>query len=369
MKFFLLQIFIQLIFCQLSFAEDKNTSCHWIHYKSDVSIGEVHATLNRHRLIANKIYSNPFRAQICQNLNIEKQAVIKTDLYVQELNNNDSPIFKNHYYSTFGFTREQRDYWSKSFMIAVPTSLIIFGSAVWDWGENGAHMGFGNEGWFDKNSYTGGADKLGHMTSLYMEKRFTTWLALQSGHDMKTAQRYGLYTAAFIGISLEIGDGFSKYKFSTEDLFMDSIGIAFAWLLDEYPFLDELMGIRWEWWPSSEYRDSRNKEKTDITSDYSGQRVYLSLKTSGMPYLRENTWSRYLTLDFGFYTRGYEPDLTPNNPYDNIKRRYCSVGIGINLGTLIFDANPDSTAVRTAGSLTKYWIPPGVSQILHREEL
>ena len=43
--------------------------CKWIHFKEDVSIGEVSATLNRNRLVAEKILSNPFRAKICGNYN------------------------------------------------------------------------------------------------------------------------------------------------------------------------------------------------------------------------------------------------------------------------------------------------------------
>jgi len=360
-------VILVILYSRISLA--SSVGCKWIHFKEDVSIGEVSATLNRNRLVAQKILSNPFRAKICGNITKEKIEKYSHDKYVHSLDDSEAPVFKNHFYSAFGLSSEQRDTWTKTFMVAVPTIVVAFGSSAWDWGKNGIKFGFGNEDWFDKNSYSGGADKVGHMTSLYMEKRLATWLALQAGHDMKTAQRYGLYTAGFIGIALEVGDGFSKYKFSTEDLLMDSVGILFAWALDEYPYLDELVGLRFEWWPSHEYRDSRNQEKTDVTSDYSGQKIYLSLKTAGVPYLREHSWSRYLSLDLGFHTRGYEPDLTPEDKNDNIRRRYVSYGIGLNLSTLLFDSYPDSMAARTTSSIIKYWTPPGVSAASKRQEL
>ncbi|HAZ11172.1 MAG: hypothetical protein A2X86_08625 [Bdellovibrionales bacterium GWA2_49_15] len=341
----------------------------WIHYKAEVSIGEVHATLNRHRLVAREIESNPFRAHVSKSLTPELEEKLKKDIYVALISHDNTPLYPDHYYSAFGLTKHQRDNWTTGWMIAVPAILLGFGSTAWDWGKGGAHMGFGNEGWYSPNSYSGGADKMGHMTSHYIETRMTTWLAIQAGHDIKTANKIGLYTGAFVGLALEVGDGFSKYRFSTEDLFMDYLGVFSAWILDTYPALDEFIGIRWQWWPSREYRAASSKTKFDVTSDYSGQKVFLSLKAAGVPVMRENIFTRYLTLDFGYYTRGYEPDLTPDDKTDNIQRRSMSVGLGLNLGTLIFDSAPDSTAVRTAGGITKYWIPPNVTHAIKREEL
>ncbi len=360
-----------LLFSSTIYASDMAPTPNdfWIHYKAEVSIGEVQATLNRHRLVAQEIQSNPFRAHVAQTLTTELAEKLKQDIYVAQVSHDDTSLFPNHYYSAFGWTPKQRDHWTTGWAIAVPTILVVFGSSAWDWGKGGVHMGFGNEDWFDKNSYSGGADKVGHMTSLYLETRLGTWLALQAGHDIKTARLIGLYTGAFVGIALEVGDGFSKFRFSTEDLFMDYMGVFFAWMLDRYPALDEFVGIRWEWWPSHEYRNPRNPSTVDVTSDYSGQKVFLSLKAAGVPTLKDNIFTRYLTLDFGFFTRGYEPDFTPDDKTDNIRRRYFSAGIGINLGTLIFDSAPDSSAVRTAGSITKYWIPPNVTHAAIREEL
>ncbi|MBI2520467.1 MAG: DUF2279 domain-containing protein [Bdellovibrio sp.] len=363
-----------IFLCFLSFglyASETTTTPNdfWIHYKADVSIGEVQATLNRNRLVAQEIESNPFRARVVKTLTPELEEKLKKDIYVAQVSYDHTSLYPDHYYSAFGLTLKQRDRWTTGWVIAVPSILLLFGSSAWDWGRSGAHMGFGNEGWYSQHSYSGGADKFGHMTSHYIETRMTTWLALQAGHDIKSARKIGVYTGAFVGFALEVGDGFSKYRFSTEDLFMDYIGVFSAWLLDTYPALDEFIGIRWQWWPSLEYRDSRNKSKVDVTSDYSGQKVFLSFKAAGVPVLGQNILTRYLTVDFAFFTRGYEPDLTPDDPTDGVKRRYFSAGIGLNLGTLIFDTAPDSTAIRTAGSITKYWIPPNVTHAAIREEL
>lgn len=337
--------------------------CNWIHFKNDVGINEVSATLRANYLLADKILSNPFRVRVC--------AEIKRDLgdSVVAINSSESMVTPVQFYSSFGFTEEERDIWTKRFLIAVPTIVVLYGGALWDWGQDGLKFGFGNEGWFDKNSYSGGADKVGHMMSLYIDKRVVTWLALQAGHDFRSAQNIGLLTSGFIGLAFEVGDAISKYRFSMEDLFMDTVGIGFAWILDEYPSIDELIGLRWEWWPSHEYRNPDFKDRGDISSDYSGQKIYLSLKSAGVPYINESLWTRYFTLDFGFFTRGYEPDLTPDDKLDNNRHRYYSVGVGINLGSLIWESNPKSPYVRTAGSITKYWIPPNVTHSFVRKEL
>jgi hypothetical protein len=239
----------------------------------------------------------------------------------------------------------------------VPTLALLQGVVSWNWGNEGKKFGFKSEGWFEKTSYAGGADKTGHMMSHYIQKRFYSWLSSKLGHDHRTSQWHGVLAAGLTGLMIEMGDGFSRYQFSPQDLIMDTLGISLAYFLDEYPKLDELIGLRWEYWPSKHWFHKENKDKVDVNSDYSGQKFFFSLKAKGVPFLAENWYTRYLTLDFGFYTKGYKPDFSAN-PHLN-DSQWLTYGVGINLGSLIKDFGPKNGFGEFFSGITKYWIPPG----------
>lgn len=242
--------------------------------------------------------------------------------------------------------------------LMVPTLALAQGVVAWNWGNDGKKFGIKSEGWFGKDTYSGGADKTGHMMSHYIQKRFYSYLSSKLGHDKPTSQLHGLLAASLTGLMIEVGDGFSRYQFSLQDIVCDAIGITLAHFLDEYPKLDELIGLRWEYWPSKNWMDNRNKDKVDFNSDYSGQKFFFSVKAKGVPFLAEKWYTRYLTLDLGFYTRGYKPDFSPNPELNN--SQWLTYGVGINLGSLIKDYGPKNGFGEFFSGLTKYWIPPGV---------
>lgn len=260
----------------------------------------------------------------------------------------------------FQVAPENKAIWTTAMSLAIPTGVLVQGVMSWDWGKDKKKFGFGTEGFFDPTSYSGGADKTGHMMSHYIQKRFYTWLFYNLGHDLKSSQMFGILGAGLTGLMIEIGDGISRYKFSWEDILMDTIGITIGWVLDQYPKIDELIGLRWEWFPSENYLDKRQKDKFDFMSDYDGQKFYLSLKAKGIPGLREKWYTRYLTADVGFFTRGYKPDHTAGEMRNQNNSQWFSYGLGLNLGALINDVSSGNKFGRILGGITKYWVPPGV---------
>ncbi len=257
----------------------------------------------------------------------------------------------------WNLTEGQRQTFTIISTAAFPTLALAQGLVAWKWGKDGQGFGIKSEGWFGKDTYSGGADKTGHMTSHYIQKRFYTGLSQKLGWDHRTSQNHGLIAAGLTGLMIELGDGFSRYQFCPQDLLADAVGIGFAWLLDEYPKLDELMGLRWEYWPSKNWFDKRNSDKLDVNSDYSGQKFFFTLKAKGIPTLAEKWYTRYLTVDLGFYTRGYKPDFSVNPNKNN--SQWFTYGVGINLGSLIADFGPKNTVGDFFSTVTKYWIPPG----------
>lgn len=348
-----MRILLCLFLFQVSFGDS------WIHFKDNISENDAEIFLHKHYLFPLEKHSNPMRFLVRNSFSEEERKKLETEPEIFSVNDKGTALYDLPYYSRWGLTQSQRNTYSWIFGGGVFVVLTTWGSAAWDWGKE-MKFGFGSEGWYGQNTYSGGADKFGHMFSLNFQKRAINWILVQMGWDLESANNISFVMAESLGIALEIGDGFSKYLFSFEDLTVDTAGIVFGYFLDRYPWLDELVGFRWEWWPSKEYRSPRNKDKTDITSDYTGEKFYISFKAAGVPVLQERWYTKYLTLDFGYFTKGYEPDITPENKTDGERKRYWTVGMGINLGTLLFDSKPDNMAVRGASTLLKYWIPPSV---------
>ena len=188
-----------------------------------------------------------------------------------------------------------------------------------------------DEGWFGRNTYAGGADKAGHAFFAYAGARLLTRGFEALGNDPGRALRLGAWTALGVMTGVELVDGFSKkFRFSMEDAVANAAGAAFAVLMEKDPRLDALLDFRLLYRRSD---DARRVGENDPLADYSGQTFLLAMKADGVPRLREIPVVRYLELQVGYNTRGYEPnDGAKNDPH-----RRIYYGIGINLSRLLSD--------------------------------
>ena len=188
-----------------------------------------------------------------------------------------------------------------------------------------------DEGWFGQNTYAGGADKAGHIYFTYTGARLLTRAFEAVGNDPRRALRLGAWTSLGVMTGVEVIDGFSKeFRFSMEDAVANALGAAFAVLVEVDPRIDALLDFRLLYQKSD---DARRVGETDPLADYSGQTYLLAVKADGIPRLREVPVVRYLELQFGYNTRGYEPNDGPMN--DPHRRIYY--GVGINLSRLLSD--------------------------------
>ena len=188
-----------------------------------------------------------------------------------------------------------------------------------------------DEGWFGQDTYVGGADKAGHAFFTYTGARLLTRGFEAVGNDPGYALRLGTWTSLGVMTAIEVVDGFSKkYRFSMEDAVANAVGAAFAVLVEKYPRVDALLDFRLLYQRSD---DAKRVGETDVIADFSGQTYLLAVKADGVPRLREVPVVRYLELQVGYNTLGYEPnDGTMNDPH-----RRIYYGIGINLSRLLSD--------------------------------
>jgi hypothetical protein len=99
------------------------------------------------------------------------------------------------------------------------------------------------EGWFEEDTYAGGADKASHITFSYM---FT--LAFQSayrslGKTPSEARALAFGLTVVSGFLVELGDGMSRYGFSWQDASANAIGATVATLVDAFAVKDSF-GLR-----------------------------------------------------------------------------------------------------------------------------
>lgn len=207
------------------------------------------------------------------------------------------------------------------------TGVLSYGKNHW-W-KDGFDSNFKtvDEGWFGQNTYSGGADKLGHAYYTYLSGRLLARAFEWAGNAPDAARRLGVWSALGTLMAVEVLDGYSRrWRFSREDAIMNFAGAGLAYLLEGEPALDRLLDLRLQYRPS---RDARRLDQADPIGDHSGQTYLLVVKASGVPQLRDHPLLRYLELAVGYGARGYEPKAGGETS------RHVYVGVSLNLSELL----------------------------------
>lgn len=229
---------------------------------------------------------------------------------------------------------------------AAATAITATGFANWNWGSS--PFRFNSEGWFGEDTASMGMDKLGHVYSTYVLTEF-----FADGIKTRSPQaRTAAYTGAILAMGLmtyvEVFDGFSKVQgFSYEDLTANAAGALFSVARHTVPGLREKLDFRLLYIPSRStwsalscfpkpFCDRDGAVVRSPITDYVGQRYLLALKLSGFERF-SRTPLRLLELHGGYYARGFTKEEEDRG--DPLRRRLF-VGIGLNVGELLFSGRP-----------------------------
>ncbi len=194
--------------------------------------------------------------------------------------------------------------------------VTLWGVSQWDYFSRTPHAR--SEGWFSSDTDSGGADKLGHMYTTYVCSHGLAALYKHWGFAKKDAARYGAFSSFAIMGYMELGDAFSEYGFSYEDMLANTAGALMGYILYQDDDLADKIDFRLEY--------GFEPTKIDFTTDYENQKFLLALKLNGFDWARETLWC-HVEFHLGYYTRGYE-----DQEIDHERKIY--VGIGINLTDL-----------------------------------
>ncbi|GAA3526484.1 DUF2279 domain-containing protein [Zobellella aerophila] len=217
------------------------------------------------------------------------------------------------------------------------TGLItLWGVANWDYFSRVPHAQ--SEGWFGQHTNEGGADKLGHLYSVYAASQGLGYLYEQWCFTPGDAALYGALSAFAVFGYMEVGDSFSDFGFSYEDVIANGVGSTASYYLSIYPELAEKIDIRWEY--------GVKPQQADFITDYQNSKFLVALKLSGFDAFKQGVL-KYGELHLGYLARGYS-DPT------QINERSLYLGVGLSLSELFRQTGHHKTA-----TLFNYYQAPG----------
>ena len=190
---------------------------------------------------------------------------------------------------------------------------------------------FEDEGWFGKNTYSLGMDKLGHAYGGFIYADYFTQRITHSRGDAHGAGITGALLSFGVQGVIEITDGFaSEYGFSNEDLMANALGAGFSALRTTIPGLAEKVDFRMEYDPWV-----NNQTEFQPFNSYTNQKYLLAVKLSGFEQF-EDSPLRFVELQAGYFARGFGHKGSP--PTGEL-RRVPYFAIGVNLAEL-FNVEP-----------------------------
>jgi len=202
-------------------------------------------------------------------------------------------------------------------------TILIYGLSQWDYGKSS--FNFKNEGWFERDTKYGGADKLGHFWSSYGLSRLFSYVYRKWVYTDGEANLYGTMSSLGALTMMEVADGFSSQGFSYEDMVMDVVGAGTAYVWGKYPSVARKIDFRMEYTPEF------NSHDFAFSTNYERQRFLIALKADGFNFIK-NPYLQYLEFHVGYYARGYKhhEEVGPDD-----RRRSIYVGLGFNVSKLV----------------------------------
>jgi hypothetical protein len=121
--------------------------------------------------------------------------------------------------------------------------VTAWGVANWDYFSQSPQTT--SEGWFGNDTQSGGADKLGHAYTSYVLTHGLSNLYDSWCFSKTDAARYGALSSLAIVAYMELGDSFSNFGASKEDMISNILGVTFGSFTYRNPQLSNILDFRW----------------------------------------------------------------------------------------------------------------------------
>lgn len=213
-------------------------------------------------------------------------------------------------------------------IVGSAAAVGLYGKQKWWQDGFGSRLRTVDEGWFGQQTYSGGADKLGHFFMNYAGTRLMSKAFRWAGNDADTALALAAWSTLGIFTTVELLDGFSRqWRFSKEDALINAAGTGAALLFERNPALDRLFDVRLLYQPSRE-----GGRRFRPFSDYSGQTYLLVTKASGIDAFSSHPVLRHVEFAVGYKARGYADDA---GKLVRSGTREIYVGVSVNVAELL----------------------------------
>ena len=177
------------------------------------------------------------------------------------------------------------------------------------------------EGWFDPDTYAGGADKTSHFVGSYIGFRAAEKANRALGNRDRTARALAFANVSLMGVLIEIGDAKTLYGFSWEDVAADLAGTLTGVVVSALK-LEDTVGFRIGTVPYSKPIDPGDRSGSYSREIYAGD-----LRLAGfLPRVGLAPGpARYFLLSVTYAVRGYQ-SLPPSQ-----RERLLGIEVGLNL--------------------------------------
>lgn len=255
--------------------------------------------------------------------------------------------------------KEARFSQRQKFIIAGLTAqqaASVYFEYKWWWENNYHPFHHENDGGF--NNYSLGIDKVGHFYTSYMFSNLLYELMMWGKFSEKSSEWVSVVLPFAWALSIELGDGFSKYAFSSQDLLANSLGIAYAVAQRKVPVLKKFT-FKYSYFPSDYFR-VRDMKGWSLVSDYDGHIYWLSADVYGLlPKRFKPFWPKYINLAAGYGLQNFRP-LDPFTDGPLLKREF-HFGLDFNLNSIPAKKQGWKTFLKMADH---YHLPaPGFSKV------
>jgi hypothetical protein len=220
-------------------------------------------------------------------------------------------------------------------------------SSYFDWWKgSGQSFHFVHEGFL--HDYSLGIDKIGHAyTSCFYFRTFRDIL-LWGGYPEEQAFWWAACTTGLFAVSIEIGDAFSPYGFSWEDLAGNMMGLGYGMLQARIPLLENI-SFKWSYIPTDGWRWPPH-----FTDHYDSHTYWLAFNMHRLlPENWGNVWPEFVQLAVGYSVDAH------------LTRREIALGLDFNLEAISVGSSDIGLLQRIANNI--HFPAPAVKFTEHRE--
>jgi len=249
------------------------------------------------------------------------------------------------------------NYWGVGgWSLGIAAAVFVGGTRAW-WDEGYQGFTFKETGWLERDTYSGGHDKVGHVFSAYSATHTMAFIYESYGMSHETA----IWTAIGFNIlvmnGFEFVDGFTKYGFEYADSVANTLGFGLSALTWLYPRMYDTIGMRVGYWPSNDFLDNE-RTVLKFINDYTGQIYFLDLKLKGLlGYMGiEPGWAKYLVTGVAFSTNHYSPIRRHEQ-----RQRLWGAHVGLNVSEVLDTWFPGNKPMKVASTILNYYGLPFLS--------